>query len=168
MNRCFRAVGATAGLSWAALLVGQTPPPAAPAAAPVEATPAPAAAAAPAPETLSAEAMAELESRPAAPSATLETSPAEQTETEAERNQRLIEKHLSPLDRNLLNRFTLPLVGISNATRARQMEDDAEFQAWRERMDDTLRGLRRTNPEEWRRLREIYYDIVVQRGPSRW
>jgi len=95
-----------------------------------------------------------------APTRPLPADPA--LETRAERDQRLIEKHLSPIDRNLFNRITLPFVGESNASRARRMEREEEIQLFRARMDPVLAGLRRTDPDEYRRLRSAYHETLYR------
>lgn len=94
--------------------------------------------------------------------------PAAEPATAAERDRELVEKHLSPFDRNVLNRWTLPLFGVPNAVRARAMEDRAQFEQWDEDARAMLRGLKATNPAEYRRLCEVYYDIKWRRGPSTW
>jgi len=83
-------------------------------------------------------------------------------ESPAERDRRLIEKHLPPLDRNLLNRITLPLVGEPNAVRARRLERESEIREFRSRMDAVLSGLRKTDSAEYRRVRDAYHDTLYR------
>ena len=83
-------------------------------------------------------------------------------ETPAERDRRLIEKHLPPLDRNLLNRITLPLVGEPKAVRARRLERESEIREFRTRMDAVLNGLRKTDSAEYRRVRDAYHDTLYR------
>lgn len=85
-----------------------------------------------------------------------------QLETPEERDRRLIEKHLPPVDRNLFNRIILPIVGESNASRARRLEREEEIQLFKVRMDPVLDGLRRTDPAEYRRLRSAYHETLYR------
>jgi len=48
--------------------------------------------------------------------------PGEEWESESARQARLVKKHLSVFDRTILNRFTLPLFGISKEARAHEAE----------------------------------------------
>lgn len=86
----------------------------------------------------------------------------ERAETQAERDRRLIEKHLPPVDRELLNRITLPIVGEPNAVRARRIEREQEIQRFRDRMEPVLAGLRRSDPAEFRRVREAYHETLYR------
>lgn len=86
-------------------------------------------------------------------------------ESPAARDERLVKKHLSILDRKVLNRFTLPLFGISKEARARHAEA-VEQSARRlteisELVQLSQEGKKET--DEDRKLREAYLDAFVSR-----
>ena len=80
----------------------------------------------------------------------------------------LKELYLDPLDYNLLNRWELPWFwGTSAEERARMHEDQARFEAFRERTDRMLSSLKETNPEAYRDLRKLLDDRRHQRTANR-
>jgi hypothetical protein len=91
--------------------------------------------------------------------------PALPFETAAARDERLVKKHLTPLDYLFLNRFTLPFIGVPKEARARQMElvsaTAATLNEIAESIDSNLWTGR--TPEETKQLKEMYYDVYVAR-----
>lgn len=90
---------------------------------------------------------------------------AEEFETPAARDERLVKKHLSALDRLVLNRFSL--FGKSKEQRAREAEA-IEQQAWvLGEVAELIEFSQETGGEgetaEERELRELYLDVFVSR-----
>lgn len=85
--------------------------------------------------------------------------------TPAARDAALVKKHLSVLDRKVLNRFTLPLFGISKEKRARQIEAAAHSAAELNKISETLEmsDVEGADPEEQKRLRQLYLDAFIAR-----
>ena len=80
----------------------------------------------------------------------------------------LKELHLNPLDYNLLNRWELPWFwGTSAEERARMLEEQARFEAFKERTDKMLSSLKETNPEAYRDLKKLLDDRRHQRTANR-
>jgi hypothetical protein len=84
-------------------------------------------------------------------------------ETPAARDERLVKKHLSDLDRLFLNRYTF--FGVSKEKRAR--ESEAVEQA-SQQLDEVAEALEakssgQTETDEERKLKEAYFDAFVSR-----
>ena len=80
--------------------------------------------------------------------------------------EKLIEKHLPPIDRNLLNRFTLPLVGVSNAQRAKFMEEDDRRLRDLDETKRQIELLEQVDPAQARELRTIRNRMLVREPVS--
>jgi len=85
--------------------------------------------------------------------------------TPAARDAALVKKHLTVFDRKVLNRFTLPLFGISKEARARQIEAVAHSAAELNKISDVLELSESEggDPEEQKRLRKLYLDAFIAR-----
>jgi hypothetical protein len=97
--------------------------------------------------------------------------PPEEFETPAERDARLVKKHLTAFDRLFLNRFTLPLFGIRKESRAREQE---AVERTAKQLDEVATILELTqqeqgDSEEAKKLRELYREVFMARpkGPPR-
>lgn len=91
--------------------------------------------------------------------------PAVPFETASARRERLIRKHLTAFDRLFLNRFTMPIFGVSQASRAEQLErEEVTARAFNE-VAENIEWTFWTGktPEEKKKLKEMYYDILVSR-----
>jgi len=78
---------------------------------------------------------------------------------------RLVEKHLSRFDRFFLNRFTLPLFGKSKESRAHEAEAIESAAVQLNTIVDLLEteGSEPRDPEEQKKLKDLYYDTYVSR-----
>jgi hypothetical protein len=65
----------------------------------------------------------------------------------------LVKRELSVLDRYFLNRFTLPLFGVSQETRARQAYLERQHRQFRNEVNAFARVVALTNPQEAASLR---------------
>ncbi len=77
----------------------------------------------------------------------------------------LMERYLSPLDRNLLNRYTLPLIGVSNEARARMMyEEDKRLEdlKW---VNDQIDDIQRVDPQAAKDLQQIRDSTFTRTEP---
>ncbi len=85
--------------------------------------------------------------------------------TPAARDAALVKKHLTVFDRKVLNRFTLPLFGISKEARARQIEAAAHTAAELNKISDVLEmsEIEGADPEEQKKLRKMYLDAFIAR-----
>lgn len=94
---------------------------------------------------------------------TVRDEPAEQFETAAARDARLVRNHLSEFDRFFLNRVT-PL-GVSKEERARQAEAIRQSAQEMDAIAELIQadGPGKANAEEARKLREAYFDTYVAR-----
>ena len=109
------------------------------------------------------------ESKPAKPlpsmviRSTVRDEPAEQFETAAARDARLVRNHLSEFDRYFLNRVT-PL-GISKEQRAREAEAIHHSAQEMDSIAELIQadGPGKADAEEARKLREAYFDTYVAR-----
>lgn len=83
----------------------------------------------------------------------------------AERDKRLVEKHLSSFDRNFLNSKTLPLVGVPNEVRARAIERIEQSDAAMNHFADIIDLSEQTGSEieEDRKLRKDYLEMMRTR-----
>lgn len=90
---------------------------------------------------------------------------ADQFETPASRDERLIKKHLSPLDRKFFNRFTIPFMGVTNAQRARDAEAAAQAARRLNEISDLIELGSEGKPqtEEDRKLQKVLLDAFVRR-----
>ena len=85
-----------------------------------------------------------------------------------ERARFLKELHLAPLDYNLLNRWELPwFLGTSAEERARMLEEQARFEAFKERTEKMLSSLKESNPEAYRDLKKLLDDRRHERTANR-
>jgi hypothetical protein len=77
----------------------------------------------------------------------------------------LLEKqYLSEFDRDFLNRYTLPILGISKEARARQMDEENQRlkdQSW---MNNQIDQLKRTDPQAAKELQQISDQIFTRTG----
>ncbi len=79
---------------------------------------------------------------------------------------KLEKQYLSSFDRNFLNRFTLPIVGISPEARARMMyEEDKRLQDLRW-MDDQINDIKKADPTAARELEAARNDIFTRPWPD--
>ena len=89
--------------------------------------------------------------------------PAEAFETPLARDARLVKKHLSPLDRFFLNRYT-PF-GITKEQRARQAEaleqNARQLNEFAELIEGRTKDKNQTESDQ--KLREVYYDTYLSR-----
>ena len=91
--------------------------------------------------------------------------PAVPFETPSARQARLVRKHLTAFDRLFLNRFTVPIFGISQAARAERLErEEATALAFNE-VAEGIEWVFWTGktPAEKKQLKEMYYDVLVAR-----
>ena len=72
---------------------------------------------------------------------------------------KLVNEELSDFDRNFLNRFRIPIIGISNRQRAREKYLERKNREFREHVKDIANVLQTTNPAEAKRLREALYRL---------
>jgi len=71
------------------------------------------------------------------------------------RDYALVKRYLSALDSNVLNRFTLPLIGVSKEARARMMyEEDKRLEDLRW-INDQIDELQRADPQAAKELQQI-------------
>lgn len=82
------------------------------------------------------------------------------------RSDLLIEKHLGGLDSLLLNRFVLPFIGISNASRAAQAEEQENWNKHVAETEERLTIIEQFDREYARRLREEFYVTSYRRTRS--
>jgi hypothetical protein len=68
-------------------------------------------------------------------------------------DEQLVEKELSNFDREFLNRFHLPFIGMSKEERARQIYLDRKNREFSESVKRVAGTLAQTDPEEAKRLR---------------
>jgi hypothetical protein len=85
--------------------------------------------------------------------------------TPAAKDAQLVKKHLSSLDRDVLNRFTLPLFGRSRESRARSAEavesTARQLNALAEVIEkDAALG---ADPAEQEKLRKLYLELYMAR-----
>lgn len=94
--------------------------------------------------------------------------PGEEWESDSARAARLVKKHLSVFDRTFLNRFTLPLFGLSKEVRSSEAEAvEAKGRQLNELADAVEIGtLAGQDPEVTKKLREEFLRIYYS-GPSR-
>jgi len=77
----------------------------------------------------------------------------------------LVKEYLTPFDREFLNRFTLPIVGISKEARARMMyEEDKRLQdlQW---MNDQIDQMKKLDPEAAKELTKVRNDTFTRDQP---
>lgn len=87
--------------------------------------------------------------------------------TDEDRKRELIQKHMD-LAAQLLNSWTLPLLGTSLASRAEEEERLAQLEAFKERQKRDLEALKEIDEQYYRERREEYYDTVIQAQGDRW
>lgn len=75
-----------------------------------------------------------------------------------------MDRYLSNLDRGVLNRFTLPLIGMSNEERAMIMYEDAERQRRIQEARKTVYVLEQIDPEAAEQLKEETDDAYMRRS----
>lgn len=82
----------------------------------------------------------------------------------AERDRLLVKRHLSPLDQ-AMNRFTLPFVGASLASRARQAEARFRYAEQLDQLAAMIAHMERQGApkEEIEKLRALYMDLYIAR-----
>lgn len=69
------------------------------------------------------------------------------------RDEQLVRKELSELDRSFLNRYRLPFIGMSNGVRAREIYLLRKNKEFKEQVERTAAILSSTDPQEAKRLR---------------
>jgi hypothetical protein len=72
-------------------------------------------------------------------------------------------RYLSEVDRGVLNRFRLPVIGMSNEERALEQFREDERLRNMALTQEQIEVLRRTNPEEAARLQETAHDTFIRR-----
>jgi len=85
--------------------------------------------------------------------------------TNRARDLALMERYLSPFDRNVLNRFTVPIIGLSNEARARMMyEEDKRLEdlKW---INDQIDQLKTVDPKAARDLEQVRNDTFTRTEP---
>lgn len=87
--------------------------------------------------------------------------------TEEDRKRELIQRHMD-LAAQLLNSWTLPLLGTPMASLAEEEERMAELEAFKARQQRDLEALKNTDQEYYQERREEYYDTVIQAQGDRW
>ena len=87
--------------------------------------------------------------------------------TEEDRKRELIQKHMD-LAAQLLNSWTLPLLGNSLASLAEEEERMAELEAFKARQQRDLEALKEVDQEYYQERREEYFDTVIQAQGDRW
>lgn len=85
--------------------------------------------------------------------------------TPAARDAQLVKKHLSSLDRNFLNRFTLPFFGRSKESRARNAEAIDAAASQLNAIADLIEreGGEDADPEEQKKLKKLYLETYLSR-----
>lgn len=86
--------------------------------------------------------------------------------TEEERRRELIRRHMDIAAR-ILNRWTIPLLGIPLAEHAEQRQREADLEAFQARQERDLRALRVVDEDYYRVRKAEYYDTVLQ-ARDRW
>jgi len=81
------------------------------------------------------------------------------------RERQLVNKHLTALDRLVLNRWTIPLVAQTNTSRAKQAEQAQQNAAAQGELADAIDLLGQLDPnsKDYQELREIYLRIDYSR-----
>jgi len=87
--------------------------------------------------------------------------------TDEDRKRELIQKHMD-LAAQLLNSWTLPLLGTSLASLAEEEQRLAELEAFKARQQRDLEALKEVDKEYYQERREEYYDTVIQAQGDRW
>ena len=76
----------------------------------------------------------------------------------------LVKEYLSDFDRSFLNRYTLPIIGVSQEARARMMyEEDKRLQDLKS-MNDQIDQLQKTDPAAAKELQQIRDQIFTRTG----
>jgi hypothetical protein len=81
------------------------------------------------------------------------------------RDAALVKEYIPPFDRDFLNRFTLPIVGVSQEARARMMyEEDKRLQdlKW---INDQIEQVKSQDPQEAKELSRIRDTTFTRSGP---
>ena len=76
-----------------------------------------------------------------------------------------MERYLSPFDRNVLNRFTVPIIGLSTEARARMLyEEDKRLEdlKW---INDQIDQLKTVDPKAARDLEQVRNDTFTRTEP---
>jgi hypothetical protein len=91
--------------------------------------------------------------------------PPEEFETPAARDARLVKKHLNAFDRLWLNRFTLPLFGVTKEQRAREAEAVEQTARQLDDVATILEIAQKENgdDEEAKKLKELYREVFMAR-----
>lgn len=85
--------------------------------------------------------------------------------TKTAQDTKLVHDYLSSFDSGFLNRFVLPIVGVSPEARARQMyEEDKRLRDLRW-MNDQISGLEKADPAAARQLKEVRDDLFTRPWP---
>jgi hypothetical protein len=77
----------------------------------------------------------------------------------------LVKEYLSSFDRDFLNRFTLPLAGISKEARARMMYDEDKRLRDLKWMNDQIDQLSKLDPKAAKELEAIRDTTFLRQGP---
>ena len=80
------------------------------------------------------------------------------------RDELLKKRYLSDFDRTVLNRYTLPIIGVSQEERARRMYEEDQRLRDMESMQDQIDALKKTDPQAARELQQISDDIFTRAG----
>ncbi len=77
----------------------------------------------------------------------------------------LMNQYLSSFDRNVLNRFTLPLIGVSNEARARMMYDEDKRLQDLRWINDRINELKAVDPAAAKELEQVRDATFVREEP---
>jgi hypothetical protein len=87
--------------------------------------------------------------------------------TEKDRKRELIQKHMD-LASQILNSWTIPLLGRPLAYYAEEEERLAQLEAFKRQQQRQLEALKKVDKEYYQERREEYYDTVIQAQGDRW
>jgi hypothetical protein len=79
------------------------------------------------------------------------------------RSDQQIAKHMSVIDTLVLNRLVLPFVGISNAARAAQAEEQEQWNRYVSETNERIALIQQFDREHARRLRSEFYETAYRR-----
>lgn len=80
------------------------------------------------------------------------------------RDELLKKEYLSEFDRSFLNRYTLPIIGVSQEARARQMYEEDQRLRDMKSMQDQIDVLKKSDPQAARELQQISDQIFTRAG----
>jgi len=82
------------------------------------------------------------------------------------RDEVLKKEYLSDFDRSFLNRYTLPIIGVSQEARARQMYEEDQRLRDMKSMQDQIDVLKKSDPQAARELQQISDQIFTRTDQS--